>query len=214
MWDAVLASVPVEPPFAPPATPPAVSTETLAAYAGTYEFGAAQQAGGAFSGLGVDVAIVDGLVKVTPIDGGPAARAGVTAGDIVTRLDGAPLHGLSLDQVLDRMRGPTGSRAELTITRQGEDPIDTAIVREPIRLRSLLRVRVAGENLTVEAIGGRQVFEFERGKPRAVIALSRTEFYVDDRYHTRIAFIRDAAGKVSGAVLNPGPWEQKGARIN
>jgi hypothetical protein len=41
-----------------------------------------------------------------------------------------------------------------------------------------------------------------------------TEFYVDGRYHTRIAFMKDSAGKVSGAVLNPGRWEQKGIRID
>jgi hypothetical protein len=216
MWDAVLASVPAEAAFAPPRTPPTVSADTLALYAGTYEFAAVpEQPGGAFSGLGIDVAIEDGLVRVSPIDDAPAARAGVMAGDIVTRLDSTPLQGLRLDQVLDKMRGPSGSKAELTITREGQDrPIDITIVREPIRLRSLLRVQVQGDGLAVEAIGGRQVFEFQRAKPRAVIPYSDTEFYVDGRYHTRIAFTRDATGKVLGAVLNPGRWQQKGVKID
>jgi hypothetical protein len=78
----------------------------------------------------------------------------------------------------------------------------------------LLRVRVEGGSLSIEAVGGRQVFEFEQAKPIAVIPLSDTEFYVDGRYHTRIAFTKDGAGKVSGAVLNPGRWEQKGMRID
>jgi hypothetical protein len=216
MWDAVLASVPDEAAFVPPATPQTLSADTLAAYAGTYEFAAApEQTGGAFSGLGLDVAIEDGLVKVSPIDGAPAARAGVMAGDVVTRLDGTPLQGLRLDQALDKMRGPSGSKAELTITREGQDrPIDIAIVREPIRLRSVLRVQVQGDGLGVEAIGGRQVFEFQRAKPRAVIPYSDTEFYVDGRYHTRIAFTKDATGKVFGAVLNPGRWQQKGVKVD
>jgi hypothetical protein len=195
MWDAVLASVPAEAAFAPPRTPPTVSADTLALYAGTYEFAAVpEQPGGAFSGLGIDVAIEDGLVRVSPIDGAPAARAGV---------------------MLDKMRGPSGSKAELTITREGQDrPLEIGIVREPIRLRSLLRVQVQGDGLAVEAIGGRQVFEFQPAKPRAVIPYSDTEFYVDGRYHTRIAFTRDATGKVLGAVLNPGRWQQKGVRID
>jgi L-aminopeptidase/D-esterase-like protein len=216
MWDAVLASVPNEAAFLPPATPPTVSADALAAYAGTYEFAVGpEHASGAFSGLGVDVAIEDGLVKVSPIDGAPAARAGVIAGDIVSRLDGTPLQGLPLDQVQDKLRGPSGSKAELTITRKGQDgPIDITIVREPIRLRPLLRVRVEGGSLSVEAIGGRQVFEFQRAKPLVVITYSDTEFYVDGRYHTRIAFTEDATGKVSGAVLNPGRWQQIGVKID
>lgn len=80
--------------------------------------------------------------------------------------------------------------------------------------RALLQVRADGGHLTVEAIGGRQVYEFQRSKLLPVMPLSETEFYVDGRYHTRIAFTRYAAGNVSGAVLNPGRWNQKGRRIN
>jgi hypothetical protein len=113
------------------------------------------------------------------------------------------------------MRGVAGSRAELTIIRKGEvRPTTIAVVREPIRTRTLLQVRADGGHLAVEAIGGRQVYEFQRSKPLPVMPLSETEFYVDGRYHTRIAFTRDAAGNVSGAVLNPGRWEQKGRRVN
>jgi hypothetical protein len=137
------------------------------------------------------------------------------AGNIVSRLDGTPLQGLPLDQVQDKLRGPSGSKVELTITRKGQDrPIDITIVREPIRLRPLLRVQAEGGSLSVEAIGGRQVFEFRRAKPLAVIPYSGTEFYVAGRYHTRIGFTEDSTGKVSGAVLNPGRWQQKGVKID
>jgi L-aminopeptidase/D-esterase-like protein len=216
MWDAVLASVPGNATFTPPARPAAVSADTLAAYAGTYEFaGAAAQTADAFSGLGLDVVLEDGLVKVSPMDGAPAARAGVIAGDTVTEIDGTPLKGLTLDQVVDKMRGPANTKAALTITRKGQDqPIDLAVVREPIRLRSLLRVKIDGASLAIEAVGGRQVFEFERAKAIAVVPLSDTAFYVDGRYHTRIAFTKDGAGKVSGAVLNPGRWEASGTKID
>jgi L-aminopeptidase/D-esterase-like protein len=212
MWDAVLASVPEKTTFTPPATSAPISLETLAAYAGTYEFG---QPSAAFAGLGLDIAVEDGLVKVSPTEGTPAARAGVKVGDVVTRADGAPLQGLTLGEVIDKLRGPAGSRVELTVIHKGEAaPITIPVIRESIRLRALLRVRVEGDHLAVEAVGGRQVYEFERAKPRPVIALSETEFYVDGRYHTRIAFTRDAAGKVSGAILNPGRWQQQGGRID
>lgn len=215
MWDAVLASVPEEAPFTPPATPAIVGADSLAGYAGAYEFTAGQvQTGGAFSGLGLEVTLQDGVAVVSPTDGGPAAKAGVMAGDVVAAVDGAPLQGLTLNQVLGRMRGPTGSRAELTITRKDQDrPVSMTVVREPVRLRALLRVRVQDGALMVEAIGGRQVFEFQRAKPLPVVPLSDNEFYVPGRYHTRIAFTKDAAGKTSGAVLNPGRWEQRGSKV-
>ncbi len=214
MWDAVLASVPDSATSVPPAQKPAtVSADKLAAYAGTYEFGAAQTVGDA--GLGVDVRIRDGSVKVSPLEGLPAARAGVLAGDTVTHVNAAPLKGLSLNAVLDRMRGAPGTTAILTVVRSGVDqPIDIAVVREPIGLRALLRVKAESENLSVEAIGGRRVFDFDRSKPTPVLPLSDTEFYAETRSATRIAFTLDASGKVSGAVLNPGRWEQKGVKID
>ena len=52
------------------------------------------------------------------------------------------------------------------------------------------------------------------GKPIAVVPLSDSVFYVDGRYHTQIAFTKDASGRMSGAILDPGPWEQKGVRID
>ena len=212
MWDAVLASVPDKGIFAPPAAPATVSADTLAAYTGTYEFG---QAAVPFGGLGLGVSLEDGLVKLSPMAGAPAARAGVMTGDVLTRIDGLPLQGIPLGAILDRLRGPLDSKAELTIARKGQDgPINIAVVREPISERSLLQVRVEGGNLSVEAIGGRKVYEFEQSKPVAVIPLSDTEFYVQTRYHTRIAFTKDAAGKVTGAALNPGRWEQQGIRTN
>jgi hypothetical protein len=214
MWDAVLASVPDNATSVAPTEKPAtVSADNLAAYAGTYEFGAAQTAGG--GGLGVDTRIEDGRVKVSPLEGLPAARAGVLAGDTVTHVNAAPLKGLSLNSVLDRMRGAPGSTAILTIVRSGADqPVDIAVVREPIGLRALLRVKAESGSLSVEAIGGRRVFDFDRSRPIPVLPLSNTEFYADARSATRIAFTVDAAGKVSGAVLNPGRWEQKGVKID
>ncbi len=215
MWDAVLASVPGEDAFVPPATSPTIGAEALAAYAGTYEFAATPaQAIGPISGLGLEVRLENGLPKVVPVAGGPAAAAGVLAGDVVTELDGSPLQGLTLGQVLDRMRGPTGSQAELAVSRKDQgDPARITVVRGPVRLRSLLKVQVQEGGLTVEAVGGQRVYEFQNAKPTAVIPLSNAEFFVEGRYYTRIAFTTDRTGRVSGAVLNPGRWEQEGVKV-
>jgi L-aminopeptidase/D-esterase-like protein len=214
MWDAVLASVPDNAVTATPTEKPAsVSADKLASYAGTYEFGSAAAAGG-FGGLGLHVRIENGQVKVVPIAGLSSARAGVLADDIVTRIDGALLKGLPINSVLGRMRGPPGSRAVLTIVHNGQDqPIDIPVVREMVSQRVQLRVKPESGSLSVEAIG-RRLFGFAGSAPTPVIPLSDTEFYADGRSATRIAFIVDAAGKVSGAVLNPGRWEQKGVKID
>ncbi len=70
----------------------------------------------AFSGLGLEVSIESGLPKVVPVAGGPAAAAGVLAGDVVTELDGSPLQGLTLGQVVAKMRRLIGSRASLCMS--------------------------------------------------------------------------------------------------
>ena len=76
-----------------------------------------------------------------------------------------------------------------------------------------LQVRVEQVKLDAEATGAWPILEFEKGKATPLVAISSSEFIVDDEDHTRIAFVRDAAGKVSGLVLNPGPWEQKAAMV-
>jgi L-aminopeptidase/D-esterase-like protein len=214
MWDAVLASVPDNAVSATPTEKPAsVSADKLASYTGTYEFGSAAAAGG-FGGLGLHVRIEDGEVKVVPIAGLAGARAGVLADDKVTRLDGAPLNGLPINSVLSRMRGAPGSKAVLTIVHNGQDqPVELPVVREMVAPRVQLRVKLESGSLSVEAVG-RRLFGFAGSTPTTVIPLSDTEFYADGRSATRIAFTVDATGKVSGAVLNPGRWEQKGVKID
>ena len=78
------------------------------------------QTRGEFGGLGIEVTMEDGLVKVvSPIDDTPAARAGVLAGDVITQIDGEQVQGLTLNQAVDKMRGPVNSSVTLTITAQG-----------------------------------------------------------------------------------------------
>jgi L-aminopeptidase/D-esterase-like protein len=214
MWDAVLASVPANAVSARPTEKPAsVSADKLASYAGTYEFGSAAAAGG-FGGLGLQVRLEDGQVKVTPIAGLAGARAGILADDVVTRLDGALLQGQPINSVIGRMRGPPGSKAVLTVVHNGQDqPIEIPVVREMVSPRVQLRVKLESGSLSAEAIG-RRLFGFAGSTPTPVLPLSDTEFYADGRSVTRVAFTVDAAGKVSGAVLNPGRWEQKGVKID
>jgi carboxyl-terminal processing protease len=103
---------------------------------------------GEFGGLGIEVTMEDGLVKVvTPIDDTPAARAGIRAGDLITHLDGEAVSGLSLNQAVDRMRGPVNAAITLTVKREGADkPLEIKIVRDIIRIKSV-RFREEGGDI-------------------------------------------------------------------
>jgi Cache domain/PDZ domain len=89
-------------------------------------------------GLGIYVLMQDGLIKVvTPIDEMPAAKVGILANDIITKLDDEEVQGLTLKQAIEKLRGPVNTKINLTIMRKGHDkPIEVSITREVIRVPS------------------------------------------------------------------------------
>jgi len=106
------------------------------------------QTGGEFGGLGIEVTMEEGLVKVVaPIDETPAAKAGVMANDVITHLDDEAVQGLTLNQAVDKMRGPVNTKIKLKIIRKGQDnPIDVTLVRDNIRVRAV-RARGEGDDI-------------------------------------------------------------------
>ena len=103
------------------------------------------QTRGEFGGLGIEVTMENGVVKVVaPMDGTPAARAGVQSGDLITHLDDEQVKGLTLEQAVDKMRGPVNTPIRLRIMRKGqEQSIELRIVREVISIRNA-RARAEG----------------------------------------------------------------------
>jgi carboxyl-terminal processing protease len=107
---------------------------------------------GQFEGIGAEIASLapDGthgcsplgaachLVVTDPLEGSPAQRAGILAGDIVLQADGTSLDGLTLDAARDRIRGPRGSMVTLTIVRAGGQPFVLTIVREVVQSREVV----------------------------------------------------------------------------
>lgn len=94
---------------------------------------------GEFSGVGLEIGSDSGYVKIiTPIDGSPAANAGLEAGDLIIKLDNESIQGLSLHEAAKKMRGPTGTSITFTIIRQSVDkPFDITVIRDVIRTRSV-----------------------------------------------------------------------------
>jgi carboxyl-terminal processing protease len=103
---------------------------------------------GEFGGLGMEVTTEDGMIKVVaPIDETPAAKAGILANDIITKLDDDQLQGMTLNQAIEKMRGPVNTKIKLTIMRKGQDkPIEVLLMRDIIRVRSV-RSDVQGDDV-------------------------------------------------------------------
>ena len=120
------------------------------------------QTRGEYGGLGLEVTSEDGVVKViSPMDGTPAARAGIKAGDYITAVNGESVLGLTVTEAVKQMRGKPGEAVALTIAREKSDPFDVKLVREVIKPKSasarmegdygVLRVGAFNEKTTDEA---------------------------------------------------------------
>jgi carboxyl-terminal processing protease len=98
-----------------------------------------ENTGGRFVGIGIEMTMEDGLVKVvSPIEGSPAFRAGLKPGDLITRIDDTPVKGLSVDQAVKRMRGEPATKVQLQVFRKDENrSFPVTIVREEIRMQSV-----------------------------------------------------------------------------
>ena len=97
-----------------------------------------EQTQGKFGGLGIEVTMENGVVKVvSPIDDTPAFRAGLKPGDYIISLDGTPVIGMSLNEAVDKMRGKPGTKIKLTIRRNSEKPFDVVLKREEIKIQSI-----------------------------------------------------------------------------
>ncbi len=149
------------------------------------------QTKGEFGGLGIEVTMESGVVKVvSPIDETPAAKAGLQPGDLIIKLDGEEVMGLTLSDAVDRMRGKVGTPIILTIMRSSRsEPFEVTIVRDVIKVQSV-RSRLQGEDV-------------------GYIRITSFNEQVEDRLDKAVKELKVKAGdKLKGLVLdmrnNPG----------
>ena len=166
------------------------------------------QTRGEFGGLGIEVTMEDGLIKVVaPIDETPAAKAGVMANDFITHIDDEPVQGLTLNQAVDKMRGPINTKIKLKIMRKGQDkPLELTLTRDVIRV---LSVRSHSEG---DDVGYIRITQFNEqattGLKKAIADLSAQDgdklkgFILDLRNNP--GGLLDQAISVSNAFLNRG----------
>jgi CubicO group peptidase (beta-lactamase class C family) len=205
-----------------PATAPAPAV--LAAYAGKYDFGTSTSARDwmttrtpRFVGTGIYFELAAGLARIRWIvNSSPAMAAGLQAGDLIAEIDDVSVHGLSTDQVLSRLLGAANTEVRLQIRRDSmSDPLRITLTRALIYNPAVeLQVRADAGALTIEASGAWPLLDFEKGSPVAMTPLSDKEFVAVGGDQTRVTFETDSAGKVTTAILNRGPWEQRGTRID
>src|SRR3954468_379294 len=141
------------------------------------------QTRGEFGGLGIEVSMENGLVKVvSPIDDTPAANAGLKPGDLITHLDGTPVQGLTLPEAVEKMRGPVNSDINLTVRREGREPFDVKLTRAIIKIRSVrshlegkdigyIRITSFNEQTDVNLNNAMKKLKQEAGKKLAGIVL-------------------------------------------
>ncbi len=166
------------------------------------------QTRGEFGGLGIEVTMEDGVIKViSPIENTPAEKAGIMAGDLITHLDGESIQGLTLSEAVDRMRGPVESPITLTVLRKGmAAPFQRRIIRDVVRINPV-RHNAEGDigYIRIKTFQSEQTYEYVK---QAVDDLNRT---LGDKLKGYIIDLRnnpggllDQAISISDAFLDKG----------
>jgi carboxyl-terminal processing protease len=164
---------------------------------------------GQFGGLGMQVNMEDGLLKVlSPIDDTPAAKAGILAGDVITQVDGTPIKGLTLSQAIDKMRGAPGTEVRLEIKRVDQAaPLNLTLTRQIIRVATV-RQQAEGDDVgyvRLTQFSSRAADEIKQAIQALAAKIPPDQFkgYILDLRNNPGGLL-DQAVRVAGAFLTSG----------
>ncbi|WP_052726512.1 S41 family peptidase [Devosia epidermidihirudinis] len=156
---------------------------------------------GEFGGLGIEVTMEDGVVKVvSPIDDTPAAKAGILANDLIVQIDGTSIQGQSLDDSVAKMRGKIGTSVKITVVREGvPDPIDFELTRATIAMRA---VRWSMEGGAEEGTGDVALIRLSRFSEQAFVGIQKAikDIYAERKGVAPKGIILDLRNNPGGLV--------------
>ncbi|HEX3568101.1 MAG TPA: S41 family peptidase [Candidatus Saccharimonadales bacterium] len=163
---------------------------------------------GTFSGIGAELGQdTDGhLIVMSPIDGFPAAKAGLRAQDIVTAINGASTSGMSVDTAVDKIRGPKGSKITLAIVRDKSQQLSFTITRDDIKVPSVNWKILDGN------IGYMQITQFSDDTAQLAIQAA-TEFKKDNVNGIVLDLRDDPGGLLDAAVQVSSLWLPQGKTV-
>jgi len=151
---------------------------------------------GEFGGLGIEVGMEDGFVRVvSPIDDTPAARGGIQSGDLIIRLDEKPVKGLALNDAVKLMRGKPGSDIVLTVIREGEDrPLNITLTR------AIIQVTSVRNRILEDGYGYIRVSNFQTKTPSDMIKAIET-MQIEGELKGMVLDLRNNPGGVLSAAV-------------
>lgn len=166
-----------------------------------------EQTSGSFGGLGIEVTMEKGIVKViSPLDDSPAAKAGVKAGDLITHIDEVQVYGLTLTEAVKKMKGSPGTKVKLKIFRDKLEPLNITVVRDVIRTEPV-KFKIRGNN----DVGYLRLSTFNDNSYEDMLKVVKKSFSSYPKIKGFILDLRnntggllDQAVKVSDAFLNQG----------
>ena len=145
---------------------------------------------GNYQGIGASIGIMDDKIVLAPMADRPAARAGLKAGDLLMEVDGEPVEGKSVQEIVDQVRGIAGTKVKLLIERSGEEePLEINVIRGNIDMVSVERRLLPG------AIGYIYISEFQETTPDEVLDVLEELQRVD-----MLALVLDLRGNPGGSI--------------
>lgn len=166
---------------------------------------------GKFDGIGAEIGMKNQqLVVITPLDGSPAIKAGIKAGDLIYKIDGKETLGLSVEDAVNKIRGAAGTKVMLTVFHKGQTkPVDISITRAKIEVKSVSK--------EIKAVGGKKLGYIKMRRfgedTEGLFDRAVTDFLVSNIQGLILDLRNNPGGYLDTAVTLAGNWVPAGQTV-